>query len=160
MSSVVARKNAPRRSGTELKATAAPANRIGRAFGSGIDVGRRDEIGAQQVRDLFGIDAVILVLAAVNGLEVERVGQDKGEAGGLTGIGQPVPAKHAFGADGQVMFVGRNKFEEVVEVVVLDVGVDELFAFLIHQADVHLASMQVDSAVELSSRSVVLHRCS
>ena len=87
--------------------------RAQRAFVGGIDVGRRDEIGAQQVGDLFGVDAVVLVLAAVDGLEVEGVGQDEGEAGGLAGIGQPVPAEHAFAADGQVVAIGRDELEEV-----------------------------------------------
>ena len=63
-----------------------------RAFLGRIDVGRRDEVGAQQVRDLFGINAVVLVFAAVNGLEIERVGQHEVQAGLLTGVGQPVPA--------------------------------------------------------------------
>jgi hypothetical protein len=38
-----------------------------------------------------------------------------------------------------------------------NVGVDALFALAIHDADVHLVSVQVDSAVELRGGSVVLH---
>ncbi len=44
-------------------------------FLGGIDVARRNEVGAQEMGDLLGVNAVVLVLAAVNGLEVERVGQ-------------------------------------------------------------------------------------
>ena len=84
-------------------------------------------LDAQQVGEFFGVNAVVLVFAAVNGLEVERVGQDEVESGGLAGIGQPIPAEHALGADGQVVAIGRDEFEEEVEVVVVDVGVDELF---------------------------------
>ena len=83
------------------------------SFVGGIDVGRRNQVGAQQVGDLFGVNAVVLVFAAVNGLEVEGVGQDEVQAGGLAGIGQPIPAEHAFGADGQVVAIGRDEFEEV-----------------------------------------------
>jgi hypothetical protein len=41
------------------------------------------------MRDLFGINAVVLVFAAVNGFEVERVGQNEVQAGLLAGIGLP-----------------------------------------------------------------------
>ena len=95
-------------------------------LGGGIDVGGGDEVGAEQVGDFLGVDAVVLVLAAVNGLEVEGVGQDEGEASGLAGIGQPIPAEHALGADGQVVTVRGHELEEIGEVVVFDVGVDEL----------------------------------
>jgi hypothetical protein len=66
-----------------------PQQRPQRAFGGGIDVSGRDEVGAQQVRDLFGINAVVLVFAAVNGFEVERVGQNEVQIGVLAGIGLP-----------------------------------------------------------------------
>ena len=123
----------------------------------GIDVGRRDEVGAQEVGELFGVDAVVLVLAAVDGLEIERVGQDEVQAGPLAGIGQPVPAEHAFGADGQVVAIGCDELEEEVEVIVPDVGVDELLAVPVHEADVHLMGVEVDSAVELCRGGVILH---
>ena len=125
-----------------------------------IDVGRRDEVGAQQMRDLFGINPVVLVFAAVNGFEVQGVGQDESQAGFLAGIGQPVPAEHAFGADGQVVAVRRDELEEVGEVIVPDVGVDELAAVPVHDADVHLAGMEINSAVELGGGGVVFHGCS
>jgi len=68
-----------------------------------------------------------LFFAAVNGLEIEGMGQDEGKAGLLAGIGEPVPAEHAFGADGQVVAVGRNELEEVGEVVVADVWCEPVF---------------------------------
>jgi hypothetical protein len=53
-----------------------------------------------------------------------------------------------FAADRQVVLVRRDEFEEVVKVVVEDIGVDQLFALAVRDADVHLARMQVDSAVD------------
>jgi hypothetical protein len=41
------------------------------------------------VSEFFGVEAVVLVFAAVNGLEIEGVGQDEGQAGVLTGVGLP-----------------------------------------------------------------------
>ena len=78
-------------------------------------------------------------------------------AGGLAGVGQPIPPEHTFTADGEALLVGLDELEEVSEVVVLDVGVDQLLALAIHEADVHLARMQVDSAVELRRGGVILH---
>ena len=87
--------------------------------------------------EFFGVDAVVLILAAVDGAEVEGVGEDEGEAGVLAGIGQPIPAEHAFSADGEAVARRGHKFEEVGEVVVLDVAVNQFFALTVHEADVH-----------------------
>ena len=71
--------------------------------------------------------------------------------------GEPIPAEHALGADGQIVAIGRNELEEIFEVIVPDVGVDEFFAGAIHDADVHLAGMEINSAVELCGGGVILH---
>lgn len=120
-----------------------------------IDVGRRDEIGVQQMRQFLRVDAVVLVLAAMNGFDVQRMGQDKSQAGLLAGIRQPVPAEHAFTAHRQAVLVRLDQLEEVLEVIVFDVGVDQLFTLFVHHADVHLVSVHVDSAVELRRGSVI-----
>ena len=38
-----------------------------------------------------------------------------------------MPAEHAFTADGQVVAIRRDELEEVIEVIVPDVGVNEFF---------------------------------
>jgi len=96
------------------------------AFGRGIDVGRGDEIGGEQAGEFFGVDAVVLVFAAVDGLEVKGVGEDELEAGGQAGVGEPVPAEEAFTDDGEVVFPAGDLLEEEGEVVVEDVLVEEL----------------------------------
>ena len=107
--------------------------------------------------DLFGIDAVILVFAAVNGLEIERVSQNESEVCFLAGIGQPIPAEHAFSAHRQVVLVRFNALEKISEVIVLDVGMDQLLALAIHHADIHLPGVEVDSAVEFCGGGIILH---
>jgi len=79
------------------------------------------------------------------------------DAGFRTGVGKPIPAKHAFGADGQVVAIRGDQFEKEIEVIVLYIGVDEYFAVAIHDTDIHLAGMEIDSAVELGGRGVVFH---
>jgi hypothetical protein len=66
-------------------------------------------------------------------------------------------AEHTLGADGQVVAIGGDELEEEREVIVFNVGVDELFAVAVYDADIHLAGMQVDSAVELCGGGVILH---
>jgi hypothetical protein len=53
--------------------------------------------------------------------------------------------------------VGLNELEEVGEVVVLNVAVDQFLALAIHDADIHLMGVQIDSAVELGRGSIILH---
>jgi hypothetical protein len=107
--------------------------------------------------EFLGVNAVVLVFAAVNGLEVEGMGQDEMEAGVLAGIGEPIPAEHALGADGQIVAIGGDEFEEIGEVIVANVGVDELIAGAVHDADIHLAGMEINSAVEFGGGGVILH---
>ena len=128
-----------------------------RTLGGRIDVAVRDEVGAEQMGEFLGINAVVFVFAAVDGADVKGMSQDEGDVGGLAGIGEPIPAEHAFGADGQVVAIGGDEFEEEVEVVVTDVGMDEDFAGPVHEADVHLAGMKINSAVEFGGRSIIFH---
>jgi hypothetical protein len=99
----------------------------------------------------------LLVLAAVDGAQIESVRQDEGQFGPLAGVGQPIPAEHALATDGEVVAVGGDELEEEFGVVVFDVGVDQLLALAVHDADIHWASVEVDSAVVLRGRDVVLH---
>jgi hypothetical protein len=111
----------------------------------------------ERSRWFFGVEPVVLVFAAVNGAKIKGVSQDEGHSGILAGIGQPGPAEHAFGADAQVVAIGSDEFEEEVEVVVEDIGVDQFLSLAIHDADVHLAGVEVDSAIELGGGGVVFH---
>jgi hypothetical protein len=45
--------------------------------------------------------------------------------------------------------IRRDELEEELEVIVPDVGMDELVALAVHEADVHLVGVEINSAVEL-----------
>ena len=122
-----------------------------------MDIAGRDEVGPEQVGEFFGINAVVLVLPAVDGFDVEGVGEHERDPRRVAGIGQPIPAEHAFGADGEIVAIRGDELEEERKVVVGDVGVDELFARAIQDADIHLAGMEVNSAVEFRGGGVVFH---
>ena len=87
------------------------------------------------------------------------MGQDESQAGSLAGIGQPIPAEHALATDGEALLVRLDELEEVSEVVVPDIGVDQFLALPIHDADVHLARVQIDSAVVFGRGGIILHSC-
>jgi len=57
------------------------------------------------------------------------------------------------------VLVRFDQLQEEVEVVVKDVGVDQFLALPVHDADVHLARVQIDSAVVFSGGGVVFHLC-
>jgi hypothetical protein len=54
-----------------------------------IDVGPRDRAGSEQDSELLGVDAVVLALAAVTGLKLERVGEHELDAVLSAEIGEP-----------------------------------------------------------------------
>ena len=83
--------------------------------------------------------------------------QHEGEAGLQAGISQPIPAEHALAADRQIVAIRFNELEKESEVIVPNVGVNELFTGRIHEADVHLTCMQIDSAVEFGGGDIILH---
>ena len=105
----------------------------------------------------FRTRSTVGMRASVDGFDIERVSQHEGRARGLAGVGQPVPAEHAFAANGQIVLVRRDQFKEELEVVVFDVGVNQDFSLPVHEADVHLAGVQVDSAVEFGGGGIILH---
>ena len=109
------------------------------------------------MRELLRIDAVVFVFAAMNGFDIERMGQHESQARTLAGIGQPVPAEHTFAANRQVTFVRLNQFEKEVEVIVFDVAMDQFLSLSVHDADVHLARMQIDSAVVFGGGCIIFH---
>ena len=122
-----------------------------------VDVGRGDQVGAQQVSQFFRNRCGRSCFCRRDGLQIERMGQDKSQVGLVAGIGQPVPAEHAFTAHRQAVLVRFDAREEEGEVVFLDVGVQQFSSLSIHDTDVHLVGVQVDSAVELGGGGVILH---
>ena len=75
----------------------------------------------------------------------------------LAGVGQPIPAEHTFAADRQGFAVWGYEFQKELEVVVFYIGMNQLFALPVHETDVHLMSVEVNSTVELRGGSVILH---
>ena len=65
-------------------------------------------------RNLQGVDAIVLGLAAVHRLQIERVSEHETNALTVTQVRQPVPGEDALHANDQVVSVGLDGSEELV----------------------------------------------
>ena len=116
----------------------------------------RQHAAAQEQGDLVAVDLVVLGLAAVDGLHVEGVAEHEGDLLAGAEIGQPVPGEHALHADDKFSAVQADGVEKVIGPGG-QVAVNERFARLVDDADVHRLGMQIDAAVECVLLSVESH---
>jgi len=119
-----------------------------------VDVGLRQRASVKERGDLEGVDPIVLGLAPVDRLHIQRVAERKGQAFLGAEIGEPVPAKEAFA---KVVAVGRDDFERFVAVA-LEVAVDQDLSRLVEDADVHRSGVQVDTTVVAVLLSLESHR--
>lgn len=63
-------------------------------------IGLGQDAATKQRGNFEGIDLVVLGLAAVDGLHVQRMAQDERNALGSTQVGEPIPGEHALGGHG------------------------------------------------------------
>jgi len=82
----------------------------------------------------------------MDGFHVEGMAEDKLDTFLATEIGEPVPGKHAFHADYQVVAERRNRLEKVFRRAG-NVAMQKHIAFCIQDAEKHFSGMKVDSAV-------------
>jgi hypothetical protein len=129
----------------------------GSAHARGIDVGLGQGTGAEQHRDLVGVDAIVLGLTAVDGLHVEGMAEHERDAFAGAQIGEPVPAEGALGGDDEVAAVGRDSLEEELGVTPQIAMEKFVAALVIEDAEVHGASVQVDAAVVSMTAGVESH---
>ena len=136
----------------------APAQQVAsRAHLSRVDVGDGEVAAAQEHGELVGVDAVVLGFPAVDRLHVVGVTEHEVDVGVGAQVGDPVPAEEALNADDEAVEVGFDQFEKAVGITG-DVAVDDLLAVRVEDAHVHVARVQVDSAVILMEFCVESHR--
>jgi hypothetical protein len=82
----------------------------------------------------------------MDGLHLQGVAEDEGKALLLAQIGDPVPAEQALDGDGQVHPVGGESLQELVAVTG-QLPVDEDLSFLVEDAQIETAGVEVDTAV-------------
>ena len=115
----------------------------------GIDVGLREHAAAEQDGDLVGVDLVVFGLAAVDGLHVEGVAQDEGDAFLGAEVGEPVPGEHALDGDDESVAIGRNGLEKRSPGWLACCGAAGSRRPGSRMQTIHGPGVQVDAAVEL-----------
>jgi hypothetical protein len=117
----------------------------------GIDVSRRDVAAAQQTGNLLRIEVVVLRLAAVDGLHVECVTDDKRDLLRLTQIGDPVPGEETLDAHDHVRPIRCQRLQQHLQQQLLVGGnlraMDDV-AGLVENAHRQEPGVQIDAAVE------------
>jgi len=92
----------------------APAQKVaGGAHHGRIDVGLGQHAALEQQCDLVRIELVVLDLAAVNGLHVQRMPQHESDVLARADIGDPVPGKDAFHRHHEVVPVRFDQCQKV-----------------------------------------------
>src|SRR5947199_10775847 len=82
---------------------------------------------------------VVLRLAAVDGLHVESVAEDKLEALLVAQVGDPVPAEQTFDGDHQVLSVGGESLQQQLALTG-QLPVHQSLALLVQDAEIEAAS--------------------
>ena len=113
----------------------------------GIGIRQREVAAAEQAGYLVGVDAIVLSLAAVDQLHVQRVAQDEGNVLLGAQVRQPVPAEHALHADHDAVAVGSDALEQCLGVA-RQIVVENDCAGTIENANVHGPCMQVDAGIK------------
>ncbi|MCP4003695.1 MAG: hypothetical protein GY725_05820 [bacterium] len=68
-----------------------------------VDVALGDEASPEKPRDLSRVDPVVLGLGPVNGLRVEGVPEDEGDAFASAEVCEPVPGERALDGDDEIL---------------------------------------------------------
>ncbi len=117
----------------------------------------RDHSPAEQRCDLAGVDPIILGLAAVDRLHVERVAEHEGDALHVAQVREPVPGEDALDGHDEVAPVGSDQLQERPRSGG-NVLLNESRSGLVDDADVHRSGMQIDAAVVAVLFGVESHR--
>jgi hypothetical protein len=82
--------------------------------------------------------------------------KDKGNVFHGTEISQPVPGKHTFGADHDILAVWLDSLEKDIRFSP-DIAVQKGIPVLIENAEIHFVGMEIDSAVKCMLFSIKSH---
>jgi len=126
---------------------AAPEQVTGGAHCSGGDRGLREHTTAQQDGDFMRVDRVVFGLATMDGLHGEGMPQDKRDTVCGAEVGEPVPGKHAFGCQDNLIAGGGDSLEQRLWGGG-HVPVQQRFTGLVEDAQVHGAGVEIDATVK------------
>jgi hypothetical protein len=84
----------------------------------------------------------------MDGLHVQGVAQQEGNALAGTQVGQPVPGEDAFDADHKILAVGRHGLEERLGRR-FQLAVDKDLPITVQDTDIHRPGVQIDATGKL-----------
>ena len=92
--------------------------------------------------NLFGVEGVVLGLAAVDGFHVQSVSEQKGNVVVGTPIGQPIPVESRLAGEDEIgLTIGLELGEQEVELIGLEVAMEQFLAGCIDDTDVQAVAM-------------------
>jgi hypothetical protein len=124
----------------------APEQVPGGAHRGGIARGLGEHPTAEQDGNLVGVDLVFCGLAAVDGLHVEGVAEDKRAPFLGTQVCEPVSGEEPFNGDDNVGPRGRHDLEKRLWAS-SHIAVHHDLAVLVQDTDVHGSGMKVEAAI-------------
>ncbi len=113
----------------------------------GVGIRQREVAPLEQMRDFVRIDPVVLGLAAVDQLHVQRVADHERDRVLGTAVGEPVPAEHALHTDDDTVAEGGKGLQQRLEMA-RQVAIEYDGTGTVQDANVHGPGVQVDAAVE------------
>jgi hypothetical protein len=131
----------------------------GGAHLGGGDRGLGEHTAAQQHGDCVGVDRVVFGFAAMNGLHRQGMTKHKRDTVVRTEVSQPVPGKHAFGREDDLIAGGRDGLEKRLRGG-WHVPVQQRFPGLVEDAQVHGAGVEIDTTVKRVLLGVESHEVS
>lgn len=135
----------------------APAEQItGGSHLGRIDISLGHHPATEEDGNLVGINSIVFRFAAMNGLHIESVPQDKDNPFLTTEVRYPIPGKPTFHPDHDILFIGSNhsqkRFGRGGQIFVHEFG-----AALIENADVPRFRVWVDATIMFMLSSIEIH---
>jgi hypothetical protein len=128
----------------------------GRAPLSGVHIGLREQATTHKHRNVMRVDLVVFRLPTVDGLPLKGRTEDKRDPMFRPEVRKPVPGKHAFGSQDDLLAGGRDSLEQRFWGGG-HVPVSQCCTGLSEDAQVHGAGMEIDAAVKGVLLGVALH---
>jgi len=114
----------------------------------GIDIGLGTQAPTAPHRHLMRVDRIVLGVAPVHRLHVERVAQDEGHPFAGAEVGEPGPGEDAFDADDEILPVGGHGFQKWVGGR-LPIPVLTDLSLVVQDAERHTSGVEIDATITL-----------
>ena len=149
--------NVSKKLGSFVHEMVAAAEQIpGSSHSGGINVSLGQHAAPQQDGNFVGIDFVVFGFAAVDGFHVEGMSENERDFFFFTQIRNPVPGKNAFHRHNDV-FPERFNGQQEMAGSGFHIPAQADIIFLVKDAEIHFAGVQVNAAIEFVLSGIKIH---